>query len=212
MNVTPYGVSFHVGSQQRDIGQWDNSIAKGYYIFQMAKKKGLELQGLNIGGGLPANYLHPAPEIRIYAQEIRRFLDEYFGGTMPEIFIEPGRFLVGDAGIIVSEVIMVEQKTKVDPYKWVYLDIGVFGGLIETLGEAIKYPIYVEKNGHPEAVILAGPTCDSVDILYEHYKYKLPDTIGPGDRVYIFSTGAYTQTYSSVGFNGIPPLKAYVLN
>jgi len=212
INVIPYGISFHVGSQQRDIGQWDNSIAQSFYLFQELKKKGIELKGLNIGGGFPANYLAPTPGIEVYAKEIKRFLDEDFGKNMPEILIEPGRSLVGDAGIIVSEVIMVERKARLNPYRWVYLDIGMFGGLIETIDESIKYPIFIEKNGRPEEVILAGPTCDSMDVLYEKYRYELPHTIAPGDKVYILTTGAYTQSYSSVCFNGFPPLQAHVLD
>jgi len=79
------------------------------------------------------------------------------------------------------------------------------------LDESIKYPIYVEKSGVVSEVILAGPTCDSQDVLYENLKYKLPVKIKDKDKVYIFTTGAYTQTYSSVYFNGFPPLKMFVI-
>ena len=212
MNIIPYGISFHVGSQQRDIGQWDNAIAQSNYLFTALKEAGIELKMINLGGGFPANYLEPTPALDIYAQEIKRFLDEDFGDNMPEIFVEPGRYLVGDAGVIVTEVILTEKKARFNPYKWVFLDIGMFGGLIETLGEAIKYPIYSEKKGKEEKVILAGPTCDSMDILYENYKYKLPASLKPGDKLYIFTTGAYTQSYSSVSFNGFPPLKSIVVD
>jgi len=91
------------------------------------------------------------------------------------------------------------------------LDIGKFSGLIETLDESIKYPIYIEKSGTVSEVILAGPTCDSQDILYEHFKYKFPVKIKDGDKVYIFTTGAYTQSYSSICFNGFPPLKMIII-
>jgi ornithine decarboxylase len=88
----------------------------------------------------------------------------------------------------------------------------MFSGLIETLGEAIKYPIYSEKKGPKQKVILAGPTCDSMDILYEKFKYFFPESLCEGDRLYIFTTGAYTQSYSSVCFNGFPPLKEYFMD
>ncbi|MDD3032656.1 MAG: type III PLP-dependent enzyme, partial [Candidatus Pacebacteria bacterium] len=98
-------------------------------------------------------------------------------------------------------------------YDWVYVDVGKFGGLIETIGESIKYPIISEgaTKDNTKEVILAGPTCDSMDILYENYRYKLNKDIKEGDRLYFLTTGAYTASYSSIYFNGIPPLKVYVI-
>ena len=166
---------------------------------------------INLGGGFPAKYQSPANELETYAHEILRFIQEDFGEEHPEIIIEPGRSLVADAGVIVTEIVMISKKAKLNQYKWVYLDIGKFGGLIETLDECIKYPIYSESKGYEEEAILAGPTCDSMDILYEHHKYFFPDALEEGEKLYIFTTGAYTQSYSSVAFNGFPPLKAYVI-
>ncbi|KXS41337.1 MAG: ornithine decarboxylase [Methanolobus sp. T82-4] len=211
LGLEPYGLSFHVGSQQRDIGQWDNALSKCKYLFTAVAEKGVKLKMINLGGGFPAKYLSPANELETYAREIYRFIHEDFGDEFPEIIIEPGRSLTADAGIIVSEVVMVSKKARLNQYRWVYLDIGKFGGLIETLDECIKYPIYCEKKGYAEEVILAGPTCDSMDILYEDHKYTFPHTLKEGNRVYIFTTGAYTQSYCSVAFNGFPPLKAYVM-
>jgi ornithine decarboxylase len=59
--------------------------------------------------------------------------------------------------------------------------------------------------------VLAGPTCDSADVLYEKTPYALPVSLAIGDEVLIEGTGAYTTTYSAVAFNGFPPLKAYVI-
>lgn len=95
---------------------------------------------------------------------------------------------------------------------WMFLDAGKFGGLAETLDEAIKYPIYSERTGAAREYILAGPTCDSADVMYEKYKYRLPVSVQEGDYLYIFSTGAYTSTYSSIAFNGLPPLATYVID
>jgi len=102
MGVIPYGLSFHVGSQQRDIGQWDDAISKCKYLFDAVKSEGIHLKMINLGGGLPADYLDPTLSINLYASEIKRFLYEDFGDNMPEIFIEPGRSLSGDAGVIIS--------------------------------------------------------------------------------------------------------------
>lgn len=211
MDVVPYGLSFHVGSQQRDIGQWDNAIAQCRYLFSSLEEEKIELQMINLGGGLPAQYRTRTQSLKKYAEEITRFLREDFGDDMPEIIIEPGRSLVAEAGVIVSEVVLISKKNKSDLYPWVYLDIGKFNGLIETLDEAIKYPIVCEKPGDLMEVILAGPTCDSLDILYENFKYRLPEDLEIGDKVYILAAGAYTRSYSSIEFNGFPPLKMYIL-
>lgn len=211
MGLVPFGISFHVGSQQRDIGQWDDAISRCKYLFQSVEADEIHLRMINIGGGFPASYIDPTYTLDDYAREIKRFIDEDFEDNQPLIYIEPGRSLTADAGIIVAETIMTAEKARNNMYRWVFVDIGKFGGLIETIDECIKFPIYVEKEGMAEEVIIAGPTCDSMDILYENFKYKLPETLEPGDRMYFFTTGAYTQTYSSVYFNGFPPLKAYVL-
>ncbi|HBX38332.1 MAG TPA: ornithine decarboxylase, partial [Pseudohongiella sp.] len=107
------------------------------------------------------------------------------------------------------EVVLISRKSHTALHRWIFTDVGKFSGLIETLDEAIKFPIYTEKSGESEEVILAGPTCDSADIMYEQYKYELPLNLATGDRLYWFSTGAYTTSYSSVEFNGFPPLRSY---
>ena len=211
LGLVPWGISFHVGSQQRDIGQWDDAIARCKYLFDAVAEHGIDLKMINIGGGFPASYVDPTLDIKQYTEEITRFLKDDFGDDIPQIVLEPGRSLVADAGVIISEVVLISKKSKNNIYDWVYLDIGKFGGMIETIDESIKFPIYFDKEGMSSEIILAGPTCDSMDILYEHYKYHMPNTFIPGDRAYIFTTGAYTQSYSSVNFNGFPPLKAVIL-
>jgi ornithine decarboxylase len=212
LGLVPCGVSFHVGSQQRDIGAWDAAIGKVKVIFErLMDEDGIDLKMINLGGGFPANYLTKTNELELYAQEITRFLTESFGENMPEIILEPGRSLVGNAGVLVSEVVLISRKSRTALNRWVYTDVGKFTGLIETMDEAIKYPIYSGKTGELEEAILAGPTCDSMDILYEDYKYPLPLNLAISDRLYWLSTGAYTSTYSSVEFNGFPPLKTYFI-
>ncbi|MBP7097043.1 MAG: type III PLP-dependent enzyme [Spirochaetia bacterium] len=212
LGLEPYGVSFHVGSQQRDIGQWSTALTEVGQIFRYAKDElGVQLKMVNMGGGFPASYLEPTHEIAVYAEEIKGYLDNNFDGEWPEIVIEPGRSMAGDAGVIVTEIVNLARKSTHDLYRWLFVDIGKFGGLIETLDEAIKYPICFEGSGPQEDVIIAGPTCDSMDILYEKTTYMMPSSAKIGDRAYIFTTGAYTQSYSSIYFNGFPPLDAYIL-
>ncbi|MGB0663148.1 MAG: type III PLP-dependent enzyme [Pontibacterium sp.] len=211
LGLEPYGVSFHVGSQQRDIDVWDGAIAKVKVIFErLSLEHGIELKMINMGGGFPANYLYKTNDFETYASEITRFLTEDFE-NLPDIILEPGRSLVGDSGVLVSEVVLISRKSQTALERWVYTDVGMFNGLIETMGEAIKYQVVSDKEGELEPVILAGPTCDSMDIMYENHKYELPLTLEQGDKLYWMSTGAYTTSYSSVEFNGFPPLKYYVI-
>ncbi len=212
LGLVPYGISFHVGSQQRDIDVWDAAIAKVKVIFERLREEdGITLQMINMGGGFPANYIQRTNDLETYAEEITRFLKEDFGDDLPEIILEPGRSLIANAGVLVSEVVLVARKSRTAVERWVYADVGKFSGLIETMDEAIKFPIWTEKKGEMEEVVIAGPTCDSADIMYENYKYGLPLNLSSGDRLYWLSTGAYTTSYSAVEFNGFPPLKSYYL-
>lgn len=212
LGLVPYGVSFHVGSQQRDIGTWDSAIAKVKYIFDwMSENENVKLQMINMGGGFPAPYRSKTNDLQMYADEIARYLKDDFGDELPEIILEPGRSLVGNCGILVSEIVLISRKSRTALDRWIYLDVGKFNGLIETLNESIKYPIYCEKKGIHEDAIIAGPTCDSYDIMYEHNQYSLPLSLAIGDRLYWLTTGAYTSSYCSVEFNGFPPLKTYYI-
>ena len=210
LGLVPYGVSFHVGSQQRDIGAWDGAIAKVKVIFERLKEEdGIVLKMINMGGGFPANYLTKTNTLQTYAEEITRFLQEDFGDDLPEIILEPGRSLIANAGVLVSEVVLVSRKSHTALERWIFTDVGKFSGLVETMDEAIKFPIWTDKRGELEEAVIAGPTCDSADIMYEDYKYGLPLNLAIGDRLYWLSTGAYTTSYSSIEFNGFPPLEAF---
>ncbi|WP_150304569.1 type III PLP-dependent enzyme [Pseudomonas saliphila] len=210
LGLEPYGISFHVGSQQRDIGAWDAAIGKVKVIFERLKEEdGIVLKMINMGGGFPANYLTKTNTLKVYAEEITRFLHEDFGDELPEIILEPGRSLIANAGILVSEVVLVSRKSHTALERWVYTDVGKFSGLIETMDESIKFPIWTGKTGELEEAVIAGPTCDSADIMYENYKYGLPLNLAIGDRMYWLSTGAYTTSYSAIEFNGFPPLEAF---
>jgi ornithine decarboxylase len=120
--------------------------------------------------------------------------------------------MVGSAGVIKAEVVLISRKSTDDPLRWVFLDIGKFGGLAETMDEAIRYPIRTPRDGGDVApCVIAGPTCDSADVLYEREPYHLPLGLEIGDEILIEATGAYTTTYASVAFNGFAPLQSYVI-
>ena len=212
LGLESHGVSFHVGSQQCDLTAWDRALADAHRVFASLAKQGIHLKMVNMGGGFPTRYLKDVPAAQAYGQAIFGALRRHFGNQLPETIIEPGRGMVGNAGVIKAEVVLVSKKADNDNVRWVYLDIGKFGGLAETMDEAIRYPIVTPRDGDAmEPCVLAGPTCDSADVLYEKTPYPLPVTLTIGDEVLIEGTGAYTTTYAAVAFNGFPPLKAYVI-
>jgi len=208
LGLEAHGVSFHVGSQQRNQHAWDRALASAAAIFRECGERGINLSMVNLGGGFPTKYLKNVPTVKTYGTAIFRALRKHFGNAIPETIIEPGRGMVGNAGIIEAEVVLVAKKSNEDDVRWVYLDIGKFGGLAETMDESIRYPIKTPRDGGEVApCVLAGPTCDSADVLYEREPYQLPVSLEIGDKVLIEGTGAYTATYSSVAFNGFSPLK-----
>src|SRR5580693_8970578 len=196
LGLEPCGVSFHVGSQQRRTAA--------------CAERGISLTMVNLGGGFPTKYLRDVPVVEAYGRSIFRALRKHFGNRIPETIIEPGRGMVGNAGVIEAEVVLVSNKSEHDHVRWVYLDIGKFGGLAETMGESIRYPIKTPRDGDEVGpCVLAGPTCDSADVLYEKRPYDLPISLEIGDKVLIEGTGAYTATYAAVAFNGFAPLRTF---
>ena len=206
LGLDPYGLSFHVGSQQTTTEAYDLAIARVAMLFTDLTESGVNLRMMNLGGGFPTRYRGPVPEIDDFAAAIMGAMTRHFGNALPEMVVEPGRAIVGDAGVIASEVVLVSRRGD-DSVRWVYLDIGRFGGLAETEGEAIRYRIATAHDGGPTGpVAIAGPTCDGADIMYERTGYHLPLALASGDQVHLLATGAYVTTYASQGFNGFAPL------
>jgi ornithine decarboxylase len=210
LGLIAHGVSFHVGSQQPRTQSWDGALKCAADIFRACAERGINLAMVNLGGGFPVKYQKEVPPVKAYGRSIFRALRKHFGNRIPDTIIEPGRGMVGDAGIIEAEVVLISSKSAQDETRWVYLDIGKFGGLAETTDEMIRYPIRTPRDGDMVGpCVLAGPTCDSVDVMYEKKPYDLPVSLEIGDRVLIEGTGAYTATYAAVAFNGFAPLKTY---
>jgi ornithine decarboxylase len=212
MGLDPYGLSFHVGSQQTSTATYQAAIGKVAMLFTDLTEAGVKLRMMNLGGGFPVRYRDPVPRFDDFSAAIMRAMTKGFGNALPEMVIEPGRSIVGDAGVVSAEVVLVSRRDADDPVRWVYLDIGRFGGLAETEGEAIKYRITTPHDGGATGpVAIAGPTCDGADILYERSNYRLPLALASGERVELHATGAYVSTYASQRFNGFAPLVEYYI-
>jgi ornithine decarboxylase len=207
------GIAFHVGSQQPDLGAWEIGIAPAAKLVAEAAAQGVPMTRLNLGGGFATTHRTAVPPLAAYATTVASLLGTSFPDGWPELLLEPGRVLVADAGLLRTEVVLVAQRGE---RRWVYLDIGRYNGLAEAENEAIAYrfePVgdHGDQAGPAGPVVLAGPSCDGDDVLYQRTPYELPLALGTGDRLDLPGTGAYTASYASVGFNGIEPLRTYHL-
>ncbi|WP_435660235.1 type III PLP-dependent enzyme [Leisingera caerulea] len=211
LGLSVHGLSFHVGSQTRDPLMWAPVLDQVAEVWTAGRAAGHDLKLVNIGGGFPASYKAEVMGAEDYARAVMEQVNARFPDAA-EVMAEPGRGLVAEAGAIAAEVLLVSRKHADDMFRWVYLDIGKFSGLAETMDEAIRYRISTSRDHEPTGpCVLAGPSCDSADVLYEKQLVQLPLGLKAGDRVVIHSCGAYTSTYASVGFNGFPPLDVVVI-
>ncbi|MDA1331825.1 MAG: SET domain-containing protein-lysine N-methyltransferase [Proteobacteria bacterium] len=207
LGLVPYGVSFHTGSQQLNPESWEKPMLEASRIFDALALAGYPLSVVDVGGGFPVMYRADAPPIEAFAKAILKYANTYFK-TSPTLYTEPGRYLCGEAGYILSEVVQISQDYQNHDLRWVYLDIGRYGGLVE---EKIDYPVLSNKTGETGRVILAGQTCDSNDVIYQEcFDYQLPLSLQEGDKVVLAYTGAYTTTYSTT-LNGFPALQAFTI-
>lgn len=209
------GIAFHVGSQQFDPGAWDTALTHVAEVAEFLERFGHHLDIVNLGGGFPSRYGHDViMPIDEYGAVILESVEHRIGGLGARLLAEPGRHLVAEAGVLAAEVLLVSRKTADDPLRWVYIDVGVFTGLIETIDETIRYPILTSRDDDGVELgpcVLAGPTCDSLDVMTQRTSVDLPVDLGEGDRLSLLSAGSYTTSYSSVDFNGFPPLRQVIL-
>ncbi|MGX8903830.1 hypothetical protein ACR820_00850 [Streptomyces netropsis] len=205
------GLTWHVGSQQRDPTQWEQALERAARIVRRTDHHGVTVRHLNLGGGMPATYRASTPSVETYASVILAAVDRHFPRhRQPRLIIEPGRALVADAGITTASVKAVVGR----PWgTYVILDVGMWNaGLLDNLC-GIEYRITFP--GHPsdcatQPVTFCGPTCDPLDCLNATTPYRAPLALATGDRVVIWSTGAYCSTSALAGFNGYPPLPQHV--
>src|SRR6202012_4835938 len=159
LGLEAYGISFHVGSQQRNPHAWDRALASAAAVFRDCGERGMMLTMVNLGGGVPTKYLKHVPAVKTYGAAIFRALRRHFGNRIPETIVEPGRGMVGNAGMIEAEGVLISKKAAEDNVRGVYRDIGKFGGLAKTMAEIIRYPIRTDYDGdEKEPCVIAGPT------------------------------------------------------
>lgn len=189
------GVTFHVGSQCRNPQNWRVGIERAKTVFASMREAGLNPRLLNLGGGYPVRYVKPIPSIEIIAEVINEAIAD-----LPEtvrIMAEPGRYLVSDSACFVCRVVGTATRSG---KRWMYWDAGIFGGIIEV-SEGLRYEILTQRSGSLVPWSIAGPTCDSVDVLM--HDEMLPEDIREDDFIFIPNAGAYTTSYAS-NFNGFP--------
>lgn len=189
------GVAFHVGSQCRNPENWRVGVEKSRAVFDQMLKLGLNPRLLNIGGGYPVRHVKPIPAIEVIGDVVNRALAAFPAEV--KVIAEPGRYLVSDAGYFVCRIIGTATRAG---KRWMYLDAGLFGGIIETT-EGLKYKIRTDRSGPDTSWTVAGPTCDSIDVVMR--EERLPSDLQEGDFLYLRNTGAYTTAYASI-FNGFP--------
>jgi ornithine decarboxylase len=194
--LNPVGITFHVGSQCTNIYNWNIALDKAMSLWNKAERNGIKLSLLNIGGGYPINYTKNVVSIETIEKNVNSVIYDKFPNET-EIHIEPGRAVVGDAGILVTSVIGKACRADED---WLYIDVGVFNGLMESVG-GIKYSYIVESYKHTRSKkrwTIAGPSCDSFDVIEKNVAFPEPDI---NNLILILSSGAYTVSYASE-FNG----------
>ena len=213
LGLDPFGLSFHVGSQQTSTAAYEAAIGRVAMLFTDLKDAGVNVRMVNLGGGFPTRYRDDGAGYRPVRQRHHGRDDRAFRQRAARDGDRAGPLRGGRRrGWSAPRSCWSAAASKDDPVRWVYLDIGRFGGLAETEGEAIKYRITTPHDGGPTGpVAIAGPTCDGADILYEKSNYRLPLALTGGDRVELLSTGAYVSTYASQRFNGFAPLDEHYI-
>jgi ornithine decarboxylase len=202
LNADLAGVTFHVGSQCRNPDNWRVGINNAKRLFKKMRLAGLKPRLLNIGGGYPVRHTKPIPSIETIAAIVNHALRDLPSDV--RVMAEPGRYMVSDAAYFVCRVVGTATRAG---KRWMYWDAGMFGGVIETV-EGLRYGIETDRKGPTIPWCIAGPTCDSVDILMRDE--MLPEDIQEGDFIYIPNAGAYTTAYAST-FNGFPLPEVHVV-
>ena len=206
LGLVPAGISFHVGSQSTNVENYLQALEISSNIFKQAKKNGLPLKIMDIGGGFPIQHFDNEIGINFerMACQIRKQMKESFDKNV-KFIAEPGRFLAGPAGILVTQVIGRAFRNNKNYY---YLNDGIYGDFSGMIFDHCKYEFKTLRRGPKFLSTLAGPTCDSFDTL--SLNEEIPE-LYVGDVVYVKNIGAYSCASATPGFNGFPPAKIIIV-
>ena len=206
LGISVAGLSFHVGSQSASPGTKLRAIEACAAIIRATQGKGMARPAtLDIGGGFPIDYLEPALPIEDFCAPIRAALAALPDGT--RVIAEPGRFICGPAGTVVTTVMGRAWR---EGRWWYYLDDGLYGSFSGQLYDHARYPIELLRpaEGPRFHSVLAGPTCDSIDVVAEDI--ELPE-LHAGDMLVGRQMGAYTAA-SATDFNFFPRARIVIVN
>ncbi|MCU0608676.1 MAG: type III PLP-dependent enzyme [Chitinispirillaceae bacterium] len=200
--LTIKGICFHCGSQNENSLKYLEALEYCRDICRKAALKGISIKVIDIGGGFPINYLTPVQALAEFCSPVNEYLERYFSNY--RIIAEPGRVLSGPSMTLATRVIGRSLRSGV---WWYYCDEGVYGSFSGKIYDHADYPMFIERPGLRYNSVLAGPTCDSIDVTYEHIALPLLEI---GDLLVFESMGAYT-TASASNFNGFPKAKIVVV-
>jgi len=201
LGLVPLGVAFHVGSQSKNVENYLQALAISANIFKESKRNGLPLKIVDIGGGFPIQHFDNEIGVNFerMASQIRKEIKLFDKNV--KFIAEPGRFLVGPAGILVTQVI---GRTFRNNKNYYYLNDGIYADFSGMVFDHCRYEFKTLRRGQTFLSALAGPTCDSLDTL--SMNEEIPE-LYVGDVVYVKNIGAYSSASATPGFNGFPPAK-----
>lgn len=202
LGLTPAGISFHVGSQSKNVENYLQALEITSGIFKEAKQNGLAIKTVDIGGGFPIQHFDNEVGVNFerMASQIRREMKRLFDKGV-RFIAEPGRFFAGPAGILATQVV---GRTFRNNKNYYYLNDGVYADFSGMVFDHCRYEFKTLRRGERYLSALAGPTCDSFDTLSTNA--EIPE-LYVGDVVYVKNIGAYSSASATAGFNGFPPAK-----
>jgi ornithine decarboxylase len=205
LGIRVVGLSFHAGSQLPRPDKHVEAIGTCGRIIAEARGRGFPLEVLDIGGGFPIDYLEPAPPIDAFCAPIRAALSGLPDGL--RLIAEPGRFICGPAVVAISTVM---GRARREGRWWYYLDDGVYGTYSAQIFDRMRLPVEpLAGSDRPrEACVLAGPTCDSLDVIAEDLPMPVLEI---GERLVARQAGAYTMA-TATDFNFFPRAKVIAVN
>ncbi len=204
--LKPRGISFHVGSQCLDVRRYVEALDSTRLIFDLARKEDIKLDMIDIGGGFPVRYINENIDLEDMCKTIVDHYRSLFGDEVM-LVAEPGRSIVGDAVILVTKVISESVR---GGRNWLYFDDGTYGSFLDVLLYRMKYPLRTSTSGRMMSYVLAGPTCDSIDVFSRNVDGEISEVelseTHVDDLLIVGSMGAYTYSVST-RFNGFDPPK-----